>query len=449
MNVKGTDRKSWIRFGFWAVLWTAWVVWHGNYWWLLGLPVIFEFCVSRRLKAWLEKISGERRGVKTAFGWLDAILFAVIVVTFINVFFFQAFKIPSSSMESSLLTGDYLFVSKTAYGPKMPQTPLSVPFVHNTMPGSSGKESYSTALQYGYKRIKGLGHVQRDDYVVFSFPHGDTVLAKAPAEDYYTHVRMSSREYAIKTYGPLKVRPVDKKDHYVKRCVAVAGDTLSVVDGWVVVNGVAQERYPGIQNTYCVVTDGSAINPVILRDMGFNLGEIWFSQTLPGYPALPLTDERLEKIKTLANVVSVEQNVDVFPPDYPDSERMLFPFVETGWTRDNYGPLWIPAKGESVQLTAENLPLYRRIIEVYEGNTLEVKEDGSIVINGEPAGTYTFKMDYYFMMGDNRHNSLDSRYWGFVPEDHVVGKPRVIWMSSDPNLKFPRNIRWRRLLKFL
>ena len=449
MNVKGTDRKSWVRFIIWSVLWILWVIWIGNYWWLLGLPVVYEFCVSRKLKAWIDKISGKRPALKTVLGWLDAILFAVIVVAFfINVFFIQAFKIPSSSMESSLLTGDYLFVSKTAYGPKLPQTPLSVPFVHNTMPGS-GKESYSTALQYGYRRIKGFGHIERDDYVVFSFPHGDTVLAKAPAEDYYAHVRMTSREYAIRTYGPLKVRPVDKKDHYVKRCVAVAGDSLAVIDGWVYVNGVAQARYPGIQNTWCVTTDGSPINPVILREMGFNMGEVWFSQTLPGYPALPLTGERLEKVKALANVVSVEENVDVYPPDYPDSEVMLFPFVDMGWTRDNYGPLWIPAKGESVQLTAENLPLYRRIIEVYEGNTFEESADGRFLINGEAADSYTFKMDYYFMMGDNRHNSLDSRYWGFVPEDHIVGKPRVIWMSTDPTRKFPQNIRWKRLLKFL
>ena len=389
-----------MRFAIWAALWLLWTAWHGNWWWLLGLPVIFELCVSRRLKGWLEKISAKSRGLKVALGWLDAIVFAVVVVTFINIFFFQAFKIPSSSMESSLLTGDYLFVSKTAYGPKMPQTPLSVPFVHNTMPGKSGKESYSTALQFGYKRIKGFGHVKRDDYVVFSFPHGDTVLSKAPAEDYYTHVRMTSRDYAVKMYGPLKVRPVDKKDHYVKRCVAVAGDTLHVIDGWVYVNGQPQQRYPGIQNTYQVITT-SPINPVTLREMGFNAGETWYSQTLPGYPALPLTDERLEKIKAFSNVESVTPNIDVYPPDYPDSEAMLFPFVETGWTRDNYGPLWIPAKGESVRLTADNLPLYRRIIEVYEGNTLEELPDGRFLINGEETDTYTFRMDYYFMMGDN------------------------------------------------
>ena len=436
-----------MRFAVWAALWVVWVAWHGNWWWLLGLPVIFEACVSRRLKAWCEKAAEKSRFARTVLGWGDAILFAVVVVTFLNIFFIQAFKIPSSSMERSLLTGDYLFVSKVAYGPKLPQTPLSVPFVHNTMP-LSGKESYSTALQYDYKRIKGFGSVERDDYVVFSFPHGDTVLTKAPGEDYYTHVRMTSREYAIQTYGPVKVRPVDKKDHYVKRCVAVAGDTLRVMDGWVYVNGKAQERYPGIQNTYRVITT-SPINPVTLREMGFNANEVWYSQTLPGYPALPLTDGQLEKLQAFSNIESVTPNIDVYPPDYPDSEIMLFPFVETGWTRDNYGPLWIPAKGESVRLTAENLPLYRRIIEVYEGNDFEELGEGRYRINGEETDTYTFRMDYYFMMGDNRHNSLDSRYWGFVPEDHIVGKPRVIWMSTDPSEKFPRNIRWNRLLKFL
>ena len=317
-----------MRFIVWAALYVAWIAWHGNWWWLLGLPVVFEFCVSRRLKAWIDRLAEKSHALKVVLGWVDAILFAVIVVSFINIFFFQAFKIPSSSMESSLLTGDYLFVSKTAYGPKLPQTPLSVPFVHNTMPGS-GKESYSTALQYGYKRIKGFGHVKRDDYVVFSFPHGDTVLSRAPAEDYYTHVRMTSRDYAVKTYGPVKVRPVDKKDHYVKRCVAVAGDTLSVVDGWVYVNGQPQERYPGIQNTYQVVTGGSPINPVVLRELGLNLGEVWYSQSLPGTRASIISSEyprnaAAREIKTNTNRMA--------NPAIPPAERRapVLRFMVTG-----------------------------------------------------------------------------------------------------------------------
>lgn len=448
MTIKDIYKNKWVRFGFWAVLYLLWVIWIQNYWWLFGLAVIFDIFITRKVKwaFWKKNYKeGEKRNVWL--DWLDAIIFAVVVVTFINIFFFQAFKIPSSSMESSLMTGDYLFVSKVAYGPKLPQTPISVPFVHNILPISQ-KESYSTAWRFGYKRIKGFRDVRRDDYVVFSFPHGDTVLTKARSEDYYTHVRMNGREYTIKTFGPVIVRPVDKKDHYVKRCVAIAGDSLQVIDGVVTVNGVAQQSYPGIQNTYSVITNGTQINPINFRDMGLNVSEIWYDATLPGYPALPLTQNNLKKIQSYSNIVSVTQNIDVAPPDYPDSELMLFPFTETGWTKDNYGPLWIPAKGDSVVLNPSTIALYGRAIEVYEGNDLKV-EDGKYYINSVEATSYTFKQNYYFMMGDNRHNSLDSRYWGFVPEDHIVGTPSVIWFSTDANYSFPKNVRWKRSLKFV
>lgn len=448
MTIKDIYKNKWVRFGFWAVLYLLWVIWIQNYWWLFGLAVIFDIFITRKVKwaFWKKNYKeGEKRNVWL--DWLDAIIFAVVVVTFINIFFFQAFKIPSSSMESSLMTGDYLFVSKVAYGPKLPQTPISVPFVHNILPISQ-KESYSTAWRFGYKRIKGFRDVRRDDYVVFSFPHGDTVLTKARSEDYYTHVRMNGREYTIKTFGPVIVRPVDKKDHYVKRCVAIAGDSLQVIDGVVTVNGVAQQSYPGIQNTYSVITNGTQINPINFRDMGLNVSEIWYDATLPGYPALPLTQNNLKKIQSYSNIVSVTQNIDVAPPDYPDSELMLFPFTETGWTKDNYGPLWIPVKGDSVVLNPSTIALYGRAIEVYEGNDLKV-EDGKYYINSVEATSYTFKQNYYFMMGDNRHNSLDSRYWGFVPEDHIVGTPSVIWFSTDANYSFPKNVRWKRLLKFV
>ena len=377
---------------------------------------------------------------------MDAIIFAVVVVTFINTFFFQAFKIPSSSMESSLYTGDHLFVSKLAYGPKLPQTPLTIPFTHNVI---AGKESYSKLIQNDYRRLKGFGYVKRGDYVVFAFPHGDTVLVREPAADYYTYVRTLGREYTINHYGPVKVRPSDKKDHYVKRCVAVAGDTLTIKDGQVYVNSQPQENWPGVQNSYMVVTDGKKINQKNLDKLGLNLRELWYYPELPGYPEMPLTADMLEKVKSYANVLSVTQNIDSYPPDYPDSELTIFPFSsDFKWTRDNFGPLWVPEKGETVELTVENLPLYQRIITSYEGNRLEVK-DGKIYINSEEVQSYTFKQDYYFMMGDNRHNSLDSRYWGFVPEDHIVGKPAVIWLSIDGNRRFPNNIRWRRFFKFV
>ena len=447
MSLKELYHNKWARFGFWAVLYILWVIWLGNYWWLFGLIPIFDGHITKKVK-WLfwkkDYKEGEKRNA--LLDWLDAIIFAVVVVTFINTFFFQAFKIPSSSMESSLYTGDHLFVSKLAYGPKLPQTPLTIPFTHNVI---GSRESYSTLIQNDYKRLRGFGEVENGDYVVFAFPHGDTVLTKAPADDYYMLSRTIGREKVIKAYGPLKVRPSDKKDHYVKRCVASAGDTLEIRNGQVYVNGTAQEVWPGVQNSYTVVTNGQRINQVILDDLGLNIRELAYSQNLPGYPYMPLTAEMLEKVSKLPSVVSVTQNIDVYPADYPDSWMTIFPFTQNyRWTRDNFGPLWIPASGATVELTMENLPLYERIITSYEGNSLELV-DGEIYINGEKAQSYTFAQDYYFMMGDNRHNSLDSRYWGFVPEDHIVGKPALIWLSINGTKKFPNNIRWRRFLKFV
>ena len=447
MSLKELYHNRWARFGFWTVLYIMWVIWLGNYWWLFGLVPVFDHHITRKVK-WMfwkkEYKEGEKRNA--LLDWLDAIIFAVIVVTFINTFFFQAFKIPSSSMESSLYTGDHLFVSKLAYGPKMPQTPLTIPFTHNVI---GGKESYSTLIQSDYRRLKGFGHVETGDYVVFGFPHGDTVLTKFPADDYYTVKRTIGRDAAVRNYGPLKARPSDKKDHYVKRCVAVAGDTLEIINGRVHIDSKPQEVWPGVQNTYTVVTSGQSLNPVLLDKLGVNAAELYYDKTLPGYPAMPLTAEMLEKVKEFPTVSSVQENIDSYPPDYPDSYLTIFPFSpDYKWTRDNFGPLWIPQKGAQVQLTIENLPLYERIITSYEGNDLAVR-DGRIYINGEEAQSYTFEQDYYFMMGDNRHNSLDSRYWGFVPEDHIVGKPALIWLSIDGNKKFPKNIRWRRFFKFV
>ncbi len=447
MGLKDLYHNKWARMAFWSILYLIWVIWLGNYWWLLGLVVIFDHHITRKVK-WLfwkkDYKEGEKRNV--FLDWLDAIIFAVVFVTFINIFFFQAFKIPSSSMESSLLTGDHLFVSKLTFGPRLPETPLTIPFTHNVI---FGKESYSTVLHNDYRRLKGFRNVERGDYVVFGFPDGDTVLTKAPADDYYTVCRFYGKDYAVKAYGPVKVRPSDKKDHYVKRCVAIHGDTLSVVDGQVYINSVAQEVWPGVQTTYTVVTDGSRINSKLLEKIGLNISELQYDETLPGYPQMPLTASMLDAVKSCANVASIEEQVDVYPPDYPDSYLMLFPYTEKfRWTRDNYGPIWIPEAGRTVNLNSDNMPLYERLIRVYEKNDLKVS-DGKIYINGVETDEYTFKQDYYFMMGDNRHNSLDSRYWGFVPEDHIVGRPALIWLSTDANRKFPFNIRWNRFLKLV
>ena len=389
---------------------------------------------------------GEKRIV--LLDWLDALIFAVVVVTFVNIFFVQAYKIPTSSMEGTLLTGDHLFVGKVAYGPKIAERPLSFPFVHNALPFSGG-QSWSDLIRRDYRRLAGFGEVERDDIVVFAFPHGDTVLSKDRSADYYTIVRHYGKEFTERNYGPLLIRPRDKKDNYVKRCVAIAGDSLRVVNGEVIVNGIPQPQFEGIQNTYAVYTNGTAINSRIIQDFGMNQGEIWYDPQMPGYPSLPLTKSELEKVKSLGNIVEIRQNIDIYPPDYPDSPMMLFPFSEEfKWTRDNYGPIWIPEKGKTIELDTVNYKLYERIITAYENNEFELK-DGEFYINGEKTNKYTFQQDYYFMMGDNRHNSLDSRYWGFVPEDHIVGKPSVVWFSTDKYKSFPSNIRWKRIFKFV
>ena len=445
MSLKEIIQNKWVRLGFWSVLYIAWVIWLGNYWFLIGLGIIFDLIITKKVK-WLfwkkEYAPGEKHNFWL--DWLDAIIFAVVVVTFINIFFFQAFKIPSSSMESTLYTGDHLFVSKLTYGPRVPQTPLTIPFTHNR---AFGRESYSTLIQNKYRRLKGFREVKRGDIVVFGFPNGDTVLSRRPAEDYHAWVRLLGRTQAITQYGPIIVRPADKKDHYVKRCVAVAGDTLEVKDGLCWVNGVKEPDYPGRQLTYKVVTSGSRINQRKLDQMGLNLQELYFDPRLPGYPMMPLTQENLEKVRSLSSVVEVVPNLETYPGGGQDIA--IFPFTgKTRWTSDYFGPIWIPEKGATVELNLENLPLYERIIRDYEHNTLEVK-DAEILINGEPATSYTFGQDYYFMMGDNRHNSLDSRYWGFVPEDHIVGRPSIIWLSTDGSRSFPNNIRWKRFLKLV
>ena len=362
MSLKEIINNKWVRLAFWAGLYTAWVIWLGNYWWLLGLGIIFDLIITKKVK-WLfwkkEYAPGEKHNVWL--DWLDAIIFAVVVVTFINIFFFQAFKIPSSSMESTLYTGDHLFVSKLTYGPRVPQTPLTVPFTHNR---AFGGETYSTLIQNRYRRLKGFRSVERGDIVVFGFPNGDTVLTRRPAEDYYSLVRAYGREKTIKTFGPLIVRPADKKDHYVKRCVAVAGDTLQIIDGAVYVNSQKEADYPGRQLTYTVLTTGSKINSLKLQEIGLNVAELYFNPSLPGYPAMPLTEQMLRKVSALTSVVDVIPNIEA-PGVHPE----VFPFTGNGWSADNFGPLVIPAKGATVTLTPENLPLYERLIRVYERST--------------------------------------------------------------------------------
>ena len=434
-------RSKWFMFGLIGGLYLLWVIWLGNYWWLLGLIVIFDVYITQRVHwaFWKKKNPPDGRQTKVV-EWIDAIIFAVIAATFIRLFFIEAYTIPTSSMEKSMMVGDYLFVSKVAYGPKMPNTPVAFPFVHHTMPFSTTARSFSTIIQNPYRRLKGFGHVKNDDVVVFNFPEGDTVALNMQDRSYYDLVRTYGRDRVWsdkRVFGDIIYRPVDKQENYIKRCIAIPGDSLKIKQGQVYVNGKPQKEIPGIQFIYIVSIAGESFNKTALDKLDISPNEIEAADSIY---YMPLTQSSLEKMKQFSFVKSIKRYVKpaemVDPSIFPSDAK--FP-----WNLDNFGPIWIPKKGATISLTMENLPLYKRIIDVYEGNDLLIK-DGQIFINGSPATTYTFKMDYYWMMGDNRYNSADSRFWGFVPEDHVVGKASFVWLSLDKNKSFPANIRWSR-----
>ena len=442
--------NKWVKFALVATIYVLWfVVWTKNLWLLLGLPIIFDIYITKllaRLARWdkHEALKKNNKTYREVWSWIDAIVFALVFATLINTYFFQMYTIPTSSMEKTLLVGDYLYVSKSTYGPRLAQTPLSLPLMHNTTPW--GTKSYSEAIQRPYKRLAGQRGVERGDIVVFNFPAGDTVALERLNETYYDIVRSyvdsygekRGRELLRKQYTILS-RPVDKREHYVKRCVAVAGDTLEIVGSQLYVNGEPQNFSTEQQYIYFVQTT-SPIGQRVFDRLGISKDDIHYSAS-SGIYAMPLTNSSVEALKALSNVVSVTKN------EATETYSAIFPNdVRFGWTEDNFGPLWVPSKGATVALSVENLPLYERIIKNYEGNDLKV-EGGIIYINGQPAEEYTFQMDYYFMMGDNRHCSADSRYWGFVPEDHIVGTPSFVWLSLDKYKPFPSNIRWSRMFK--
>ena len=361
------------------------------------------------VKFWKKKNSEDKKKKKSAGReWFDAIIFAVIAATLIRGLFIEAYTIPTGSMEKTLLVGDFLFVSKVNYGARLPMTPVAFPFAHHTMP-ITGTKAYWEGIQWKYRRLPGLGDVKRNDVVVFNYP-------------------MDADE-------PLS-RPVDKRENYIKRCIAIGGDTLRIINAQIYLNGKAIPNPPESQKNYYVKSDGTDFNPQTLQDMNIAVQRL----TVDDY-AFQMTVSQAEEIKKWANVKSVnlavkpvnEREMQIFPPD-----------SDFQWNADNYGPIIIPKEGWTVKLDSTNLPIYKRAIEVYEGNTLQVNGN-DILINGKKTNNYTFKMNYYWMMGDNRDDSLDSRFWGFVPEDHIVGKALFIWMSWDQNGSFFDKIRWNRI----
>jgi signal peptidase I len=379
--------------------------------------------------------------------WVDAIIFAVVAATIIRTFIMEAYTIPTSSMEKSLLVGDYLFVSKMAYGPKLPNTPLSFPFVHHTMPLTKDTKSYLEWIKFPDYRFPGFGHVKRFDAVVFNYPVGDTVSTRYQSNiNYYTLVKEYGRKRVWqdkRNFGDIVYRPVDKRENFIKRCIGMPGDSLQIINKDVYING-SKINNPGKQEfQYKVFTDGSSINPKILQRLNITEGG---RTGTPGEFIYILTDEAREAIKKLPIVKKVEVVLD--PQGYRD--KYIFPQdAQYKWNRDNFGPIWIPKKGTTIELDSKTLPLYKRIVRVYEGNNLKIK-NGKAYIDGKLVEKYTFKMDYYWMMGDNRDNSADSRYWGFVPENHIVGKAEFIWLSLDPNKPlFDGKIRWNRVMSMV
>ncbi|MDD7065213.1 MAG: signal peptidase I [Sodaliphilus pleomorphus] len=444
----------WARFAIVSVIFLAWVAWLGSWWVVVFWPLLADIYLTQYVPWDWWKYS-KSQAVRTVMSWVDAIVYALVLVYFLFLFVGQNYQIPSSSLEKTLLTGDYLWVNKMVYGPRVPQTPLHFPLAQNTLPG--GIKSYIEWPQWRYHRLKGVRKVQRGDIVVFNFPCGDTVTTKVNNPDFYHLVALYGADAIYSdpaTYGKVVWRPVDRRDAYVKRCIGLPGETVRLVNGTVYINGKALPEPMHMQRNYVVITDGTAIAESLFDSMGVSREGQSMSQMEDGSMGkkmpdgsllyvLPLTRKMVATLKAQPYVKQVQVMADA---DMADEDNMMtYPVgVRKTWTHNNYGPLWIPKKGATLKLTTANLPYYIRVIRTYEGNTVAVK-GSTIYINGKPARSYTFKMDYYWMMGDNRDNSSDSRYWGFVPEDHIIGTPMFVIISFDKDKAFPGNIRWNRL----
>ena len=470
MNMK----RQWAKFIVVLALYLLFLLWVKSWLGLIVVPFIYDAYISKKIRwKWWEEAETPVRFIMS---WVDALVFALVAVYFVNLFLFQNYVIPSSSLEKSLLTGDYLFVSKVSYGPRIPETPLTMPLTQHTLPIINAK-SYLSWPHWDYRRVKGLGHVKLNDIVVFNYPAGDSILTEEQwANSYYSLVysygeqlyeqaygqqpdvrRLSplqqrhyydclyglGRDYIVNhphDYGDIDWRPTDRRENYVKRCVGLPGQTLQIKNRIVYLDGKPNKEPDNVQYAYRVVLKGDLPDD-LLRELCISVEDIT-SLNQNGY--MPLTRRAINTLRKRRDLVASIEPVN------DESTFDLYPKnAYTGWTRDNYGPVWIPKKGATVKLTLQNLPIYERCIKNYEGNDLRVDSRGRILINGKVTRSYTFKLDYYWMMGDNRHNSEDSRYWGFVPEDHIVGKPIFVWYSSDPDRRGFRGVRWNRMFKWV
>ncbi len=430
-RLDSVTRGGWIRAGIWSALYIAFVIWVAwgdwkSLGWLALLPLIVDAFTTKYINySWWRKYKDTKPTLYTVCSWIDAIVFALVAVYFINLYIFQNYQIPSSSLQKTLRVGDFLYVSKMAYGARVPQTPLSMPLVQHTMPAwLGGGKSYLDKPHWNYKRLAGWTSPQKGDIVVFNFPAGDTVCTKMQNPDYYT-LKHYYGEALIRSrkdvFGEIITRPVDRRENYVKRCVGTPGDSLQIIDNVIYVNGVREPEREGLQLNYFVHTDGHMFGAKYLEKLGISIADR--VQVDPTIWHFPLTQ---------AMKAELEKNPHVLRVEIEPEERggAVYPLGHNEWTRDNYGPIYIPRKGDKIRITEDNYWIYKRIADAYEFKSITIGEE------------YTFDMDYYWMMGDNRHNSADSRYWGFVPEDHVVGRPVFIWLSID---KDQHKIRWNRL----
>ena len=462
-------RKDLIKLSIVLALYLLFLIWVKSWLGLIIIPFIIDNYTTKFIP-WGWWKNSKNKLLRNVMSWVDALVFALVAVYFVNQFFFQNYVIPTSSLEKSLLVGDYLFVSKANYGPRKPNTPLSMPLTQHTLP--TGGKSYIDAIQWDYERVAGFEDIELGDIVVFNYPAGDTATTNPQIIDYYKECYLIGAErypntppmdslsierqraiydlyYAAGSeyieenkhiYGEKLWRPVDRRENYVKRCVGLPGDVLQIKDKQIYLNGKITKEPENVQFNYWVQLKAN-IPERLRHELGISKKDINDGNCGKGLLCLPLTNAVRDKLASYTKIVA---SIEPFknPNDY------TYPLnANYKWTADNYGPVWIPKRGESIQLTLENLPIYERPIAVYEGNKLQVK-DGKIYINDKESNSYTFKMDYYWMMGDNRHNSADSRYWGFVPEDHIVGKPLFIWLSLDEDRGwFDGKIRWNRLFR--